>query len=176
MKTMRAYGSKIYSMLLIVFVDIMWVIYGCIAILRKHPGAAAIVFLIAIFTFAVAWVTTPRPNPDYWIKYGEGKIIVHRCSKIISERGGKFESREDEILLSEIKLYGASKKLLGSEMEIPLDTGRFFTLFYEYFFQLKDGRKIPFDCVKFTRGQLAILSRYIYKETGIKMTRKNSKK
>lgn len=106
----------------------------------------------------------------YWIKYGNGQIVIQRISKdmVIGGQGGKWRSRRDVIMLQEIELYGPSVQLLGKNVEWPLGGGG--GLSYEYFFQLKDGRRIGFDGSYYTRRQKAELFRYIYDTTGIEMT------
>lgn len=115
----------------------------------------------------------------HWIKYGNGKIIIHRVSKDMEYSGsmygrptGKWKNREDEFLLEELDSYGYSWVLFGKGKTVefhPAQRGGSRSISREYSFLLKDGKKVGFEAAYYTTKQLEELFHYIYDETGIEV-------
>ena len=171
MKTICARATIMVGMGPAIGIGIVMGIYAFVALFDDRfidVGVSLVIF--ATLIFLGVWFICKISMRDYWIKYGDGRIIIHRYSKILNARGSKMERRENEFLLEEIELYGASAIILGKNVELSGSQGGALSWSYEYFFQLKDGKRIGFDATIFGRFQLAELSRYIYGETGIEKT------
>lgn len=171
MKTLHTKRTSVLGVVFLGTLEIMYVsaeIYtlGHLSVFGSVLSIAGLIFCLELVRIDI-WVRS-----THWVKYGEGKIIIRRVSKLM-ENGrpvGKWKDREDEFLLEQIELFGLSRLLLKK----PLEYHR--TVRYtEVFFKLKDGRTVEFVYSLYTSKQVDELFFYIYNETGMKMTEKLNK-
>lgn len=172
MKTLHAKGSVIAFCGIFIFCGIIFIL---LAVYSFWMGSAEHgMFNIENFIICVligaggGW----RIYCTYWIRYGDGKIIVRRVSKkcMNGRVSRKWEKNEDEFLLEEIEAYGPSMEFLGHFVERYRISGR---CARECFFQLKNGKRIGFDMTCYRPKETEELFRYIYEGTGIELLRRN---
>lgn len=103
----------------------------------------------------------------HWIQYGNGKVVIKRVSKerVNGRPVGKWKNREDTFFVEEIDAYGLSWQILGRYVEYHRSSGGSHTT--ECFFQLKNGKKIGFEMVYYTRKEMDKFLKYIFDETGM---------
>lgn len=171
MKTLHANGALVLSLVSTGTVGIVMVLLGINAGLEGDTDSLMVSITVAVLLLFVGAVAGMRIYRTHWIKYGDGTIIVRRVSKELVNRRpvGKWQNREDTILLKDLESYGMSMKILGHEVEYHRSGAKGpRSIAMEWFFQLKDGKVIGFEAAYYTRWQAKELFRYIYEETGIK--------
>ena len=167
MKTIHAKGLIVPELSIVAFVGAIMVFSMGI----KEWKFWLPIEIVLIFLIGLACIKIYLTN---WIKYGEGKVIIRRVSKDLdystSMYGrpiGKWESKEDEILLEEIESYGYTWALLGMGRTVEYHgSGRYQI---EYCFLLKDGKKVGFNMMYYGM-EIDALFRYIYEAPGIEVT------
>lgn len=96
-------------------------------------------------------------------------MVMERCvsKEIVNDKPtGRWQNREDEILLDEIESYGFSRTFLGHFIEY--DRRGITPSVQECFFRLKDGRWLGFEMGHYMEQEREELFHYIYEETSIK--------
>lgn len=108
-----------------------------------------------------------RTYCTHWIEYGNERVVIRRVSKecVNGRSVGKWKNREDTFLLDEIVAYGLSWQVLGHYVEYHKSSGGSLTT--EVFFQLKNGKRIGYETVYYTRREEEEFFRYIHDKTGI---------
>lgn len=171
MKTLHANGALVLPLGSAGAVGIAMILLGIYAALEGDTDTLTGFLLMTVLLLFVGAVAGMRIYRTHWIKYGDGTIIVRRVSKeLVNGRPvGKWQNREDTILLKDLELYGVSREILGHDVEYHRSGAKGpLSIAVEWFFQLKDGKVIGFEAVYYTRWQAKELFRYIYEETGIK--------
>lgn len=171
MKKIRPDGI-VASIKSLAYLAVLFLTLGLFLVYGWHYGTEvlyACILLSVIFVVA-GIITTPSLYYNYWIKYGENKIIICRYTAMLDN--GKFERRVDEILLDEIERYGHSMAMIGRNVERHRGSG---VNTMEISFKLKDGRVIGFEELYFSKSQIEELKNYIFKNTGIKFIKVKNK-
>lgn len=175
MKILHANGALVLPLGSAGAVGIAMILLGIYAALEGDTDTLTGFLLMTVLLLFVGAVAGMRIYRTHWIKYGDGTIIVRRVSKeLVNGRPvGKWQNREDTILLKDLESYGMSMKILGHEVEYHRSGAKGpRSIAMEWFFQLKDGKVIGFEATYYTRWQAKELFRYIYEETGIKFNNK----
>lgn len=175
MKTMRAKRTVLFNMMFTAFPAVIfgsWIVY---CFWKGRVGYGLIYVAIFSFYLFIGIHSAVRIYRTHWIKYGNGKVIIKRVSKELfnNKPTGRWQNREDEISLDEIKSYGLSRTVLGYNIEY--DRRGIVPSVQECFFQLKDGRWLGFEMGHFTEQEREELFCYIYERKGIKFQDTNPK-
>ena len=126
MKRLRSYTGIIGVMSPAMAIGIVMGIFAFVALFEDRfidVGVSLVILSTAIFMAVWLICRIFGLNRDHWIEYGDGKIVIHRYSKIIDDRMSKMQVRQTEFLLEEIELYGPASKVLGKNVELPIGQG-----------------------------------------------------
>ena len=169
MKKLRARMVIVWS----VFILILWVVLPVFAWWSgptyTSKGDYLAFFLWDCFV-PVIIVPMYKDYRRHCISYGNGKIIIKRERKRV-ENGrpvGKWEVREDEIALRDIKWYGML--LVGESAEYLRDSNS--SIKQQFCICLNSGEHFAFMTTHYTKGQIQELCRYIEEHTGKAQTKR----
>ncbi len=166
MKTLHANGALILCLAFTGVPAVILILLGINALWEGRMDEGICSIIGAILFMLLGAFAGLRIYLTHWIRYGDGKVTIRRVSKerVNGRPVGKWENREDTFLLEEIDSYGLSWQVLGQYVEYHRSSGKSLTT--ERFFQLKDGKRIGYETVYYTRkGEEAFL-RYLYEGTG----------
>lgn len=168
MKTIRARKIVLFNLIFTVFPVVIFGSWIAYCFWKGKNGYGLIYIGILSFYLFVGIHSATRIYRTHWIKYGNGKVIIRRVSKeIVNDKPtGRWQDREDEILLDEIESYGLSWTVLGHSIEY--DRRGITPSVQECFFRLKEGRWLGFEMGHYMEQEREELFHYIYEETGIK--------
>lgn len=161
MKTLRAKGALRLCLAFSAVPGIILILLGINALWEGRMDEGIFSMIGAILFVLLGVFAGLRIYRTHWIRYGDGKGTIRRVSKecVNGRPVGKWENREDTFLLEEIDSYGLSWQVLGQYVEYHRSSGRSLTT--EMFFQLKNGKRIGYETVYYTRkGEEAFL-RYL---------------
>ncbi|MCM1083439.1 MAG: hypothetical protein NC393_04885 [Clostridium sp.] len=167
MKTLRAKGALILNLAFSGVPGVIIILLGINAFCEGHIDEGIWFVFVSMLFVLVGLFAGLRIYCTHWIQYGDGKVVIRRVSKdrINGRPIGKWKNREDTFLLEEIDAYGLSWQVLGYYVEYHRSSGGSLTT--EYFFQLKNGKRIGYEIVYYTRKEEKEFLRYIYEKTGI---------
>ena len=172
MKKLRARMLIVWS----VFYTIFWVgvMVTVPASARKDDSEGKwgylVFFLFCVVLIVIVIVPMYKDYRRHCISYGNGKIIIKRVRKRV-ENGrpvGKWEVREDEIALWDIKWYGML--LVGESAEYLRDSDS--SIKQQFCICLNSGEHFAFMTTHYTKGQIQELCRYIEEHTGKAQTKR----
>lgn len=167
MKKINAKGVLIMMTYILAFFVPFSIFFICDTIRTDYNKKSDLICVTVFFVGIIIWMILNGRMlyKRHWIMYGNNKIIVSRFTKKIEERNefGKWKTRVDELSVDDIEKCGSSIAL-GRKVEWHWSNG----MSFEYSFILKDGRKIGFEGLYFTKNKKEELSNYIFEKTGIK--------
>ena len=175
MKILHAYGALVISLGTAVGASIMIIWVSLLVMMEGNIDDAMFLGLFILILFLVAAFGGLRIYCTHWIMYGNDKIVIRRVCKEW-ENGrlvGKWKNREDTFMLEEIEAYGLSMPILGRCVEHHRSSGG--KLRMEVFFQLKNGKKIAFEMLYYTKA-IDEFFQYIHNKTGIEFQDGKKKK
>lgn len=166
MKTLYAKGAVI-SGLGIIIVGIGMILLDIM--LGEGNAGRGILAIGGIGIILVVFLLNGRVYKSFQIQYGERKIVIKRRSKELKnwKPHGKWQNKEDTILLSELTSYGMTYEQQKTNLEYYHGRNGGLGLDSEVFFQKKNGEMVSTELLYFTDKQIRELVQYIYKETGI---------
>lgn len=167
MKTLRANGALRLCMAFSGVPAIILILLGINALWEGNMDSGIFLISISVLFILFGGIVGLRIYRTHWIRYGDGNVTIRRVSKeMVNGRPvGKWENREDTFLLEEIDSYGLSWQVLGRYVEYHRSSGKSLTT--ECFFQLKNGKKVGFEMVYYTRKGEEEFFHYIFNGTGI---------
>ena len=178
MKILHAYGGLVISLSIAGGISLEPIWFSLCSMMEGNIENAMIFGFIVVILLLAAAVGGLRIYCTHWIMYGNDKIVIRRVCKEW-ENGrlvGKWKNREDTFMLEEIEAYGLSVPVLGQCVEYHRSSGGKLRL--EVFFQLKNGKKIAFELLYYTKA-IDEFFQYIHDKTGIEFQdgkKKKSKK
>lgn len=178
MKILHAYGALGISLGTASAASVIFIFFSLVDMVEGKIADAMFDGLFILILFLGAAFGGLRIYCTHWIMYGNDKIVIRRVCKEW-ENGrlvGKWKNREDTFMLEEIEAYGLSMPVLGRCVEHHRSSGG--KLRMEVFFQLKNGKKIAFELLYYTKA-IDEFFQYIHDKTGIEFQdgkKKKSKK
>lgn len=170
MKTLRAKNALILNLAYSGVVSVIFILLSANEFWEGDIEGGIFNLLFPLPLILVIAFGCIRIYCTHWIRYGNGRVVIRRVSKErVNGRAvvGKWKNREDTFLLEEIEAYGLSWQVLGHYVEYHRSSGRSLTT--EVFFQLKNGKRIGYETVYYTRRGEEEFFRYIYDGTGMEL-------
>ncbi len=177
MKTIHANGLMVIN-LAVDLTGIMLIVAG-LAYWEELGMASIVTGILLIIVVSLACIIRYR---SHWIKIGEGKVIVCHETKKIKKSSitgwakpvGRWQKKEDEILVEEIEIYGYTLEVVKNANWVEYNRSRGgggLSTAKEICIILKDGRKIGFEATYYTIWQQEEILNYLRDETGIERKR-----